>query len=280
MTAAGEQVKELDSLRNNGQVVVALRGVTLDYGRAAVLEDLHLEVRRGEFWFLVGPNGSGKSTLLRSVLGVLQPRAGVLELAPELRSRQRIGFVPQRCDLRRTLPMMVREFVLLGLEGTGTRGAPARSAVRDALEKVDLLPLSEHDYWSLSGGQRQRALIARGLARKPELLILDEPTNGLDLAAEQLLLQLLVSLNRDAGVTVLFVTHVLALAARFATHAALFHDRRIVAGRRDAVLARENLRRAYGIELETAAASSQGAGAGFPGGASREESREGERRRT
>jgi zinc transport system ATP-binding protein len=229
--------------------ILRATGLSLGYGRGRVLEGVDIEIRRGELWFFIGPNGTGKTTFLKALLGALKPRRGTLELAPELASRRRVGFVPQRCDLKPTLPMTVSEFVLLGLEGTRSGRDEARESLEWALEKTGIAERGRRDYWSLSGGERQRALIARGLVRRPELLILDEPTNGLDAAAEEALVQLVAALNRDPGITVLFVTHVIALAARFASHVALFHEGRVTAGPRGAVLTGPRLREAYGVDV-------------------------------
>ncbi len=230
-------------------LVIRAKGLSLGYGRGRVLEGVDIEIRRGELWFFIGPNGTGKTTFLKALLGVLKPRSGTLEVVPELASRRRVGFVPQRCDVKPTLPMTVSEFVLLGLEGTQSGRDEARGSLAWALERTGLAKRSRRDYWSLSGGERQRALIARGLVRRPELLILDEPTNGLDAAAEEALVELVAALNRDPGMTVLFVTHVIALAARFASHVALFHEGRVTAGPRGAVLTGPRLREAYGVDV-------------------------------
>lgn len=146
--------------------------------------------------------------------------------------------------------MTVDEFVHLGLVRTGVRGRAAADRVGWALERVGLLDLRWRDYWSLSGGQRQRALIARGLVRKPRLLILDEPTNGLDITAEESLTRLVRELHADLHISVIFVTHVIALAFKNATHAALFGGGRVLAGRSTEVLEPKNLERAYGAPAE------------------------------
>jgi ABC-type Mn2+/Zn2+ transport system ATPase subunit len=228
---------------------ILARGLALEYPGRPVLREVELQVRKGEFWYFVGPNGSGKSTLLRAILGSISPSQGSLELAPSLTSHRKIGFVPQRCDLKPTLPMTVSEFVLLGLAGTRISRREARANLAWALEKVGLPEKADQDYWSLSGGQRQRALVARGLVRRPDLLILDEPTNGLDIAAEETLVRLVVSLNHDTGVTVIFVTHVIGLPLRFGTHTALFHGGSITSGRREEVLTDSLLGEAYGTEI-------------------------------
>jgi len=231
-------------------VVLSTRGLTLAYGQRTVLEDATLEVRRGEFWFFVGPNGSGKTTLLKAILGVLEPRAGELSLDPLLAPRERIGFVPQRCDLNPTLPTTVREFVLLGLVGLRVHRSDERERLAWALAKVGLAAMASRNYWALSGGQRQRALVARTLVRRPSLLILDEATAGLDVPTAEELLHTVTELNRADGLTILFVTHDLTLAARHATHVALFAGGRVTAGPGRDVLSPENLRRAYGVPVE------------------------------
>jgi ABC-type Mn2+/Zn2+ transport system ATPase subunit len=242
-------VSPAEALRGEEVVVEASR-LRVGYGRGEVLADVDFLIRRGQFWFFVGPNGEGKTTLVKSILGILRPLAGRLELSPGLTDGRAIGFVPQRCDMKRTLPMTVRDFVLMGLV---RKGISRREAARDlewALGTVGLEGMAARDYWSLSGGQRQRTLIARGLIRRPMLLLLDEPTNGLDLAAEDALLRLVARLNREEGITVILVTHAISIAARHASHVALFHDHRVTAGPREEVLTSSNLKRAYGINVE------------------------------
>jgi ABC-type Mn2+/Zn2+ transport system ATPase subunit len=232
------------------EVIVKTTGLRLGYGRRVVLAHVDFQIRAGEFWFFLGPNGEGKTTLLRAILGMVRPQAGQLWFHPELGQRQRIGFVPQRCDINPTLPTTVREFVLLGLVGIDTNRREAAARLGWALERVGLAGLEGKDYWSLSGGQRQRALVARALVRRPSILILDEPTNGLDVAAEDAVLRLLADLNRKEQQTLLFVTHNLAIAARYATHIALFHAGEVVAGPRQEVLNRQFLERIYGLGVE------------------------------
>jgi zinc transport system ATP-binding protein len=215
--------------------LLAARGLSLGYGEVAVLRDVTLSVRRGEFWCWIGPNGSGKSTLLRAFLGLLEPLAGRLEVAAPLRDRTRIGYVPQRSELSDALPTTVRELVELGLVRTRAPRAARETAVAWALEQVGLTGMARRSVWALSGGQRQRALLARALVRRPELLVLDEPTEGLDAATHEALLRTVDALRRD-GLTLLVVTHRLEIAREHADHVALFVDGRVVAGPRDEVL--------------------------------------------
>lgn len=208
--------------------LVRVAGLDLAYGAAHVLRDATLEVRRGEFWFLLGGNGSGKTTFLRALLGVVPPRAGILALSPALHGRQGIGFVPQHCAINPALPTTVREFVSLGLVGLTVPRRERAARLERALERVGLAALLSRDYWSLSGGQRQRALVARALVRDPELLILDEPMNHLDPDAEEMLLHDLLGLHRGGRLALLLVTHDVAMAERHATHVATFGDGRVV----------------------------------------------------
>ncbi len=228
------------------QMLIKMTSLSLGYGDHVVLRDINLNVQTGQFWFFLGQNGGGKSTLLRAVLGLLPPHAGTLWLDPELGSRERTGFVPQKCDLNHTLPTTVREFVSLGLVGLWVNKTERTQRLTWALEKMGLRGLERKNYWSLSGGQRQRALVARALIRRPALLVLDEPTNNLDLPTEDALLQLLVALNHAERQTILFVTHNIELAKRYATHVGLLYASQMLAGPRDVTLTPSNLVRMYG----------------------------------
>jgi ABC-type Mn2+/Zn2+ transport system ATPase subunit len=229
--------------------------LAVGYGAHRVLEHVSVEIRAGELWFLLGANGAGKTSLLRVILGLLPPQAGRLWLHPTLVGGQ-IGFVPQQSDWNETMPTTVREFVSLGLVGTAVPRAGRAERLQEALITVGLDGMGRRDFWSLSGGMRQRALIARALIRDPQLLVLDEPTNNLDPATEEGVLRLLEKVNAERGLTLLFVTHDVSIAARHATDVALFHGGRVESGKRADVLTDENLRRVYGIHV--LAASSGG----------------------
>jgi ABC-type Mn2+/Zn2+ transport system ATPase subunit len=232
------------------KVLLKATGLSLGYGRRIILRDVNLTVSPGEFWGFLGANGEGKTTLVRAILGGLVPRAGQLWLDPELGRYECIGFVPQRCDINPTLPTTLGEFTLLGLVGISAAPHERRERLTWALDKVGLGSLEAKDYWALSGGQRQRALVARALVRRPSVLILDEPTNGLDLAAEDALLRFLAALNQKEHLTILFVTHNIAIAARYASHLALFHGGTVVSGSREQTLNRQTLAHAYGVGVE------------------------------
>ena len=229
--------------------VVVVEQATLGYGRRAVLRDVSLEIRAGEFWALLGPNGEGKTTLIKALLGALRPQRGKIALRRDFQDRRRLGFVPQEAELNPAVPTTVAEFVRGGLVGLNLDAATRARRLRGALELMGIPTLRDRSLWALSGGQRQRALVARALIRDPLLLIVDEPTAGLDLAAATGLLGTITGLSRDRGITVVFVTHDLGIAAQRATHVAFFKGGRVTAGPHDAAFTAENLRRTFGVPV-------------------------------
>ena len=231
------------------QPLVQAQALRLGYGARTVLDRVELRICCGDFWFLLGQNGTGKTTLLRALLGLLRPLAGKIHLHPARARRDRLGFVPQRPELAPGLPTTVREFVQLGLVGIAVSRHDRAERLGWALEHVGLQGMERHDFWSLSGGQRQRALVARALVRRPALLVMDEPTSGLDPAAENLLLGYLARLNQEHNLTVVSVSHDLAIAARHASHVALFNEGAVHAGPARDVLTHDNLMQVYGVGL-------------------------------
>ena len=196
------------------QVTVQLRDVRFGYGAVPVLDGTDLEMRAGEFAVFAGANGSGKTTVLRLCLGLLKPDSGsvrVLGGSPSDREvRRRIGYAPQGLRMATSLPVAVTEVVAAGL--TPSKGLLRRMDRRDwrkvdtAIEAVGLGDLSAECLFELSGGQQQRAILARAMVGDPELLLLDEPTTGIDRSLRP---TLAAELRRraDSGVTVVAVSH-------------------------------------------------------------------------
>lgn len=233
----------------DGTLLLAAEDLGLGYGRRLVVRDVNLAVRRGEHWFLLGPNGAGKSTFARAVLGLLAPMAGRLRREGGLGLSGSIGYVPQQSVPHPSLPMTLREFVALGFAATRVSRAERDEAVRWALASVGLDGRERDDVRSLSGGMRQRAMVARALVRRPVLLVLDEPTSNLDPASQEAMLLVLARLRRDAGLTLLFISHDVPIAARYATNVAFFHDGVVEAGGRDLLMQADVLRRVYGVDI-------------------------------
>jgi len=194
-------------LPGDGPVLAALRDAAVGYGGRALLRGVTLEVRAGDFLALVGPNGGGKTTVLRALLGALPLLAGTREQPGPVR----VGYVPQRDHVDAVWPFTASEVVEMGrTPGLGPlrRPGPAdRAAVERALERVGIAELRGKPYAELSGGQRQRTLIARALAAEPELLAVDEPTNGMDPAAELSTMEVLRELHGGGALAVVMVSH-------------------------------------------------------------------------
>jgi zinc transport system ATP-binding protein len=190
--------------------------------RRPALDNISLSVRQGERLGILGPNGGGKSTLLKLTLGLLSGYAGrisVFGLTPEEARRTRlIGYVPQRIEAELAFPLSVRQVVTMSaaLGRSPWRGLPpeARAAVDRALELVGATDLAERPIGRLSGGQLQRVMIARALTNRPRLLVLDEPTVGIDIAGQQRFGDLLRQLHDSMGLTIMVVSHdIRAIAA-------------------------------------------------------------------
>ncbi|MSR47249.1 MAG: ABC transporter ATP-binding protein [Planctomycetes bacterium] len=231
---------------HDAATILSCRDLVAGHGRNAVLRDVSLQVRAGEFWFLLGTNATGKSTLLLTLLGVLDPLGGVAQYGPGV-SADVLGYVPQCCELVLHLPTTPHELVALGLVGQRLTRAQREERVEAALEQVGLHGQLHQSYGSLSGGQRQRVIVARALARRPLLLCVDEPMNHLDLVTERALLELFARRNREDGLAIVYVSHDVAVAAALATHVALLHHGQVEAGPADRLLDAARLERAYGV---------------------------------
>jgi ABC-type Mn2+/Zn2+ transport system ATPase subunit len=190
--------------------LISFQDVALGYDGVPVLEGLTLDVRPGDFLALVGPNGCGKSTILKGMAGIVQPLRGRIRRGAGGRS-VRFGYVPQRETIEMVFPLTVFEVALMGTYGRVGPGRPVthveRTRVRVCLTDVGLADLQRKPFPSLSGGQRQRVLIARALAADPDILLLDEPLNGIDLQAAQVIMDLIERLHRERSLTMVMVSH-------------------------------------------------------------------------
>ena len=233
--------------------LVSFRDATLGYGGTPALSGLTLDVVGGGALALVGPNGGGKTTLMRAVVGGCQVLSGRVSV-----TASRIGLVPQSADLDLTFPVSAAEVVTMGLIGEAGWGkritADMRRRVSHALERVNLADRASLRFGTLSGGQRQRVLVARALVARPELVMMDEPFNGLDAPSRDIITGLIADLTAD-GVGVIVSTHDLSLARDVCSQACVLASRLVALGPTDEALAPAVLARAYGSSADEAIAA-------------------------
>lgn len=242
---------------NHERPLLAFEDVALGYGGVPVLRRLSFHICAGEFLGIVGPNGAGKTTVLRAILGLIKPMAGRIR-ATRLPV---IGYVPQREHIDTIMPVTAMEVALMGraprLGPLARPGRADREAADRALTRTGVADLADRLLRDLSGGQQQRVLLARALAAEPDLLVLDEPTNGMDLASEHAIVELLVRLNRERGLTVLLVTHLLPIVLNAATTILLMEGGRTLYGDAEQVLLDETLTDLYGLPVRVVAGGSR-----------------------
>ena len=230
--------------------LVTFERATLGYGRRAVLTDISFDIPEGDFLGLVGPNGAGKTTILRALLGTLQPLSGTVTRSHGLR----FGYVPQRDQVDYNFPLKVIDVVMMGRYdriGLGRRPtADDRKLAHEALEHVGIERLADRALADLSGGQKQRTLIARALVGQPNVLVLDEPTNGMDLVATTQILGLVRELHDRDGLTVLMVSHALNEVANYVERIALVVEGGFRIGTTDEIMTEQALTQMYGIPVE------------------------------
>jgi zinc transport system ATP-binding protein len=188
--------------------VISLQELSFSYDGPTILEGINLEVTAGEFLGIVGPNAGGKSTLLKIILGLLQPTSGkvqVLGRSP-LEARRKVGYVPQYPEFRRDFPITVEDMVLMSSTALfGGQRRQDREIADQAMAQTEILSLAKRHIGTLSGGQLQRVLVARALACRPQILLLDEPTANIDLRMESDIFDLLQKLRES--MTILVVSH-------------------------------------------------------------------------
>jgi zinc transport system ATP-binding protein len=223
-------------------VAVELRDVDFSYGHVEpVLRDVDLAIEAGEFVAIAGPNGGGKTTLVRLVLGLERPTRGTVRLfgeaAHRFSRRESLGYLAQRSQVGVDAPATVFEVVAAGRVSRKRFLGPLRSndktVVEEAIGRVGLTSLARKPITRLSGGQQQRAFIAKALAREPSLLVLDEPTTGVDVESQEALATLLDRLQRELRATVLYVSHEFGAVERYVERIVLVRGGIVFDGRPD-----------------------------------------------
>ncbi len=239
--------------------LIELNNLTFGYTNHLILDKVSFSVEEGDYLGIIGPNGSGKTTLLKIVLGLLQPRTGTVTLLgsspKELAERWKIGYVPQRITQADwQFPATVSEVIKTGR--TASRGLLSfyrtedSQAVERAMKITGITKLRDRLINELSGGERQKVFIARALAGQPKVLILDEPTVGVDLGAQQEFYTLLCKLNSEENLTIILVSHDIDVVAQ-EVKTILFLNKTVVAhGKPKDLLKEKYLEKLYGSQVK------------------------------
>jgi zinc/manganese transport system ATP-binding protein/zinc transport system ATP-binding protein len=235
------------------QNLVEFREVTCGYSGLAALEDINLTIMAGDFVGLLGPSGAGKTTLLRAILGAVDIYRGQITVdgQPTGRRRPRAGYVPQLETIDWNFPVTVEQVVLMGRAADGWLPWHPRLAREEAytiMERLGISSLAKRHIRALSGGQQQRAFLGRALVSSPQLLLLDEPTAGVDIRTRDDILHLLDELNHE-GITVIMTTHEINAVAAHLPRVVCVNRGIVAAGPPSEVYTPEILKRTYGAEM-------------------------------
>lgn len=241
---------------HTGKSVVEACNIRVTLGGTKVLRGVDLNIPKGEMVALIGPNGSGKTTLLRALLGLQKVDSGEVRIFGQPispKSLSRVGYVPQKLNLERSFALSVREFLALRLKSTHQWFWKSKKAtealIRPTLVEIGVHPLLDLPLASLSGGQLQRVLIAFSLLCEPELLLLDEPTAGVDSPGEQSFYELIAAVHKRHRLTVVLVSHDLSMVFKHASWVYALNGVICCEGTPETVMNAESLKQAYGIHV-------------------------------
>ncbi|MDE1890115.1 MAG: metal ABC transporter ATP-binding protein [Planctomycetota bacterium] len=211
---------------------ITLKDVAIGYSGHPILNDISFSLKAGEFTVLFGPNGSGKTTLFKTILRIIPPIHGTIAYSNG--SLPRFGYVPQRQSLDEIYPFTAGEVVLMGTFGQAKPFCPTpkidRIWVEHCLKDVGMLELKKQLFSELSGGQKQRILIARALATRPNVLLLDEPITGVDFAAQKMIMELISQLRKEHQLTIVMVTHEIYSIPKWTDKIIWINNNKIVLG--------------------------------------------------
>ncbi|MGR3311245.1 MAG: metal ABC transporter ATP-binding protein [Candidatus Brocadiales bacterium] len=223
---------------DKSEAIVAFENVSIGYNRNPILQGINLSIKRGGFAALVGPNGAGKTTLFKTILRIISPLTGRIVYPGGVTPG--FGYVPQQETLDSIFPLRIKELVLMGAFGRGRAFSfiprSEKEWAMSCLEKVGLQDLAWKPFSELSGGQKQRVLIARALTARPDFLLLDEPTTGVDAPTERAILDTILKIRQELQLTVMMVSHHLHSMREFASQVIWIHEGKILCGKVDEML--------------------------------------------
>jgi len=239
--------------------IVKLDSVTVSMNGKTVLDDINLVIGPGVHTGIIGPNGGGKTTLLKVILGLIPPDRGTVQLFGHLNPGETspkgmVGYVPQKCVVDPRFPVSVFDVVMMGRYGPlglfRRPGKKDRDVAMENLQKVEMEKFADRPIGHLSGGEQQKVFIARALCSSPQLLILDEPTTGVDVQSQDQFYRLINQLKIELGLTVIMVSHDVGMITSYIDDLVCINQRVFIHGKSPDVLSEKILQETYGCEVE------------------------------
>ena len=227
-------------------IILEVKDLTVRFGKETVLENISFSVEEGEVFGIIGPNGAGKTTLFRAILGLIPYEGEII-----WHKKARLGYVPQKLDFDRTLPLTGKELLLLRAKsGFWFPSAELSRDIKDVLAHVQAGYLEERRIGEMSGGELQRLLIAYAIIGKPEVLLFDEPTSGIDLAGEATVYNLIKHLAEEYKLSIFFISHDINILYTYVSHVLCLNRNLLCSGAPKDVLTEAQLKRLYGQNIQ------------------------------
>ncbi|MBU4421557.1 metal ABC transporter ATP-binding protein [Patescibacteria group bacterium] len=226
-------------MRSKIKKIISIANLFVKRGEEIILDDISAEITAGEIAAIIGPNGAGKTTLLKCLLGIL-PYKGEIKIfgSASINALDKIGYVPQRFSFDRSFPLTVREFLSLS--------AKNKNNIERALKEVEMEQAKNKLLGELSGGQLQRVLIARATMNDPEILLLDEPTSGIDVGAEKNFYEMILHQNKKHGCTIVLISHEVNMVYKYATQVICLNKNMLCMGAPEQAITKEIMSKLYG----------------------------------
>ncbi len=237
--------------------VIHVEALNYFVGKQEILSDISCDIEQGDYVALIGPNGGGKTTLVKMILGLQTPSSGKIDIfgidRKHFKSWHKVGYVPQNVSLfDNNFPLSVYEAVSLGLAAKKSWfskiNQEEKIQIEEAIHIASIEEFRDKNLSELSGGQRQRVMIARALVSQPEILILDEPSTGVDIASQHKFYDFLRRLNREQNLTIIFITHDLGVIADDVTHVLSINQKLVYSGSAETMLSCEAVSEVYGTK--------------------------------